>query len=163
MPGLRGDDDIFKAFEGLDKVPGSNRKRRELSELAKKRQSKILGESNGWDAEPIIKTIQGTEVEVFPIGSLAKALEKEVVTIRLWEKKGYIPQAPYRLRSKSLNGTKVKGNRVYTRELIEIAVEEFSLRGLLGSPRVEWNLYGELTDVLVARWRDSVQRLSKQS
>jgi hypothetical protein len=46
--------------------------------------------------------------------------------------------APYRLRSKSLNGKKVNGNRVHTRPLIEIAIEEFSRRGLLVFARVEW-------------------------
>lgn len=158
MPGLRGDAEFFKAFEGLDRVPGSKRPRREETELAKKRKAKVSGESNGWDSDPLIKLLRGKEVELFTIGALAQALEKEVVTIRLWEKKGYIPNAPYRLRSKSLNGNKVQGNRAYTRELIEIAIEEFSRRRLLGSARVEWNKYKELTDVLVERWRLSVQK-----
>lgn len=156
MPGLRGDDEILKAFEGLDRAPGSKQKRRDVSGLAEKRRAKILGESNGWDANPIIKTLQGVETEVFTIAALAAALEKQVVTIRLWEKKGYIPIAPYRLRSKNLNGKKVSGNRVYTRALIEITIEEFQRRGLLGSARVEWNQHVDLTDVLVKRWKASV-------
>jgi hypothetical protein len=90
---------------------------------------------------------------VFTISALATALEKQIVTIRLWEKKGYIPGAPYRLRSKSLNGKKVLGNRVYTRPLIEIAIEEFEARGLLGSARVEWNQHDDLTDAIVSRWK----------
>ena len=156
MPGLRGDDEILKAFEGLDRAPGSKQKRRDVSGLSEKRRAKILGESNGWDANPIIKTLQGVETEVFTIAALAAALEKQVVTIRLWEKKGYIPIAPYRLRSKSLNGKKVSGNRVYTRALIEIAVEEFERRGLLNSPRVEWSLHDDLTATLVSRWKEAV-------
>jgi hypothetical protein len=96
------------------------------------------------------------EIELFSIGALATALEKKVVTIRLWEKKGYIPLAPYRLRSKSLQGKKVNGNRVYTRILIEIAIEEFNKRGLLGSARVEWSQLSDLTEALVSRWRDAV-------
>lgn len=163
MPGLRGDDDILKAFEGLDRVPGSKQKRRELTPAAEKRRAKILGESNGWDASPIIKTLQGVETEVFTISALAEALEKKIVTIRLWEKKGYIPNAPYRLRSKSLNGQKVSGNRVYTRALIEIAIEEFQRRGLLGSARVEWSQHGDLTDTLVRRWRDTVSLESRKT
>lgn len=156
MPGLRSDDEILKAFEGLDKAPGSKQKRRDPSGLSEKRRAKILGESNGWDANPIIKTLQGVETEVFTIAALAAALEKQVVTIRLWEKKGYIPIAPYRLRSKNLNGKKVNGNRVYTRDLIEITIEEFQRRGLLGSARVEWNQHEDLTDTLVKRWKASV-------
>ena len=157
MPGMRSDEEILKAFEGLDRAPGSKKQRRASTPVADKRRSKAMTGSNGWDANPIIKTIRGVETEVFTIGALALALEKQIVTIRLWEKKGYIPGAPYRLRSKSLNGKKVNGNRVYTRELIEIAIEEFERRGLLNSPRVEWSLHGDLTDVLVERWRDAVQ------
>ena len=49
------------------------------------------------------------------------------------------------------------GNRVYTRVLIEITIEEFAKRGLLGSARVEWGLHPDLTDVLVKRWKDVLQ------
>jgi hypothetical protein len=152
----RGIDEVLKSFEGLDRIPGSKQKRREPNALSENRRSKALGESNGWDANPIIKTLKGVETEVFTIAALAAALEKQVVTIRLWEKKGYIPIAPYRLRSKSLNGKKVMGNRVYTRELIEITIEEFATRGLLGSARVEWSHLEELTDVLVKRWKEAL-------
>jgi hypothetical protein len=154
MVGMRSDADILKAFEGLDRAPGSKQKRREPTKVSEKRRKKALGESNGWDDNPIIKTLKGEQVEVFTIGSLAQALEKQIVTIRLWEKKGYIPIAPYRLRSKSLNGKKVNGNRVYTRELIEITIEEFTKRGLLGTARVEWKQHSDLTEVLVQRWKD---------
>jgi hypothetical protein len=158
MAGMRSDAEILKAFEGLDRVPGSKQKRREPTELANRRKAKALGESNGWDKDPIIKLIKGVETELFTIGALALALEKTVVTIRSWEKKGYIPSAPYRLRSKSLNGKKVNGNRVYTRVLIEIAIEEFNRRGLLGSARVEWNLHEDLTDVIVSRWKSELEK-----
>ncbi len=160
MPGLRSDEDILRAFEGLDKVPGSKKQRRDTTDASEKRRSRILGESNGWDANPILKTLQGKEVEVFTISAIADALEKKVVTIRLWEKKGYIPIAPYRLRSKTINGKKVNGNRVYTRDLIEITIEEFGKRGLLGSSRVEWNQLSDLTDTLVRRWREAMNRES---
>ena len=157
MPGLRSEKEILKAFEGLDRVPGSKKLRREPTEKAVKRKKQILGESNGWDENPITKLVKGVETELFTISALAQALEKEIVTIRLWEKKGYIPIAPYRLRSKSLKGNKVMGNRVYTRALIEITIEEFAKRGLLGSARVEWSLHPDLTDVLVKRWKDVLQ------
>lgn len=151
MPGIRGEDEILKAFEGLDYIPGSKQKRREVSESAKRRRST---ESNGWDANPTLKTLGGKEVEVFTIGALALALEKQIVTIRLWERKGYIPRAPYRLRSKTLKGQKTGGNRVYTRALIESAIEEFSKRGLLGTARIEWGQHEDLTDALVLRWKE---------
>lgn len=159
MPGLRSEKEILESFEGLDRVPGSKQKRREVTEVAEKRRKQALGESNGWDETPIIKTLKGVETEVFTVSALALALDKKIVTIRLWEKKGYIPIAPYRLRSKQLNGTKVNGNRVYTRELIEIAIEEFTVRGLINSPRVEWSKHGDLTNALVRRWKESLDKL----
>ena len=153
MAGMRSEKEILEAFEGLDRVPGSKQKRREPSEVSEKRRKQVFNESNGWDENPLIKLVKGVETELFTISALAQALEKEIVTIRLWEKKGYIPGAPYRLRSKSLNGKKVNGNRVYTRELIEIAIEEFAKRGLLGSARVEWKKHESLTEDIVRRWK----------
>jgi hypothetical protein len=160
MVGLRSDEEILRAFQGLDTAPGSKQKRRELTEASKKVRAKFLGESNGWDANPIIKTLHGEETEVFTISALAEALEKQVVTIRLWEKKGYIPIAPYRLRSKTLKGEKVNGNRVYTRKLIEIVLEEFTARGLLGSARVEWSQHSDLTATIARRWREEISSKS---
>ncbi len=157
MPGMRSEEEILKAFEGLDRAPGSKQARRESTPVADKRRKQAFGESNGWDENPIIKLVKGVETELFTVGALALALDKKIVTIRLWEKKGYIPLAPFRLRSKNLNGKKVLGNRVYTRELIEIAIEEFGKRNLLNSPRVEWSQHSDLTDALVLRWKDAVQ------
>jgi hypothetical protein len=151
MAGLRGDDEIEAAFADLEYIPGSKKKRRDPDPKVSRRKS---GESNGWDESPTIKTLGGKETEVFTIGALAQALEKTIVTIRLWERKGYIPRAPYRLRSKTLKGQKTGGNRVYTRNLIESAVEEFNKRGLLGTARVEWNQHEDLTDALLRRWKE---------
>jgi len=151
MAGLRGDDEILASFSDLEYLPGSKKKkRREIDPKVSRRKK---GESNGWDENPIIKSLGGVETEVFTIGALAHALEKTIVTIRLWERKGYIPRAPYRLRSKTLKGQKTGGNRVYTRALIESAIEEFSVRGLLGSARVEWGDHDDLTEALIRRWK----------
>jgi hypothetical protein len=158
MPGLRGDDEIFEAFKDLEYIPGSKQKRREPDTTVSRRSR---GESNGWDSNPIKKVLGGQETEVFTIGALAVALEKQIVTIRLWERKGYLPRAPYRLRSKTLKGQKTGGNRVYTRALIEAAIEEFSNRGLLGSARVEWSQHEDLTDALVKRWREITETESQ--
>lgn len=158
MVGMRSEAEILKAFEGLDTRPGSRHARVATNPITDKRRAKIMGEPEGWDHSPIIKTLGGKEVEFFTIGALATALEKEIVTIRYWERKGYIPTAPYRLRAKMLQGKKVNGNRVYTRELINITIEEFMNRGLLGTARVEWKRHDDLTTVLVDRWRESTKR-----
>ncbi|CAB4166952.1 hypothetical protein UFOVP964_51 [uncultured Caudovirales phage] len=150
MAGLRGQDEIDKAFAGLEYAPGSKKKRRDIDPKVSRRRT---GETNGWDANPIKKTLSGVETEVFTIGALAQALEKQIVTIRLWERKGYIPRAPYRLRAKTLGGKKTGGNRVYTRALIEATIDEFAKRGLIGSSRVEWNQHDDLTEALVSQWK----------
>lgn len=156
MTGIRSQEEILKAFEDLEYVPGSKQKRKDPTDLSKKRRAKILNESNGWDENPIKKILNGVETEMFTISALALALEKQIVTIRLWEKKGYIPASPYRLRSKILNEKKVSGNRVYTRELIEIAIEEFEKRNLLGSARVEWKKHEDLTKAIEKQWSEVV-------
>ena len=160
MPGLRGEDEIAAAFADLEYVPGSKRKRREADPKVSRKK---VGETNGWDEHPISKTLGGQDVEVFTISALAKALEKNIVTVRLWERKGYIPRAPYRLRSKTLNNSKTGGNRVYTRALIEVTIEEFSKRGLIGSDRVEWSQLKDLTDALVKRWKDITAKESQSA
>lgn len=157
MPGMRSEAEILKAFEGLDRVPGSKKPRRASTPEADAKRKKVIEGAEAWDLNPIVKIFQGKEVELFTISSLALALEKEIVTIRLWERKGFIPIAPYRLRSKNLNGKKVNGNRVYTRQIIEITIEEFAKRGLLGSARVEWSQHHDLTESLVERWKDALQ------
>jgi hypothetical protein len=158
MPGLRGEQDIIDAFKGLEYVPGSKRKRVDPTANAFK---PTVTESTGWDENPIRKMLNGQETEVFTIGALAAALGKQIVTVRLWERKGFIPLAPYRLRSKTLNGKKTGGNRVYTRPLIEAAIDEFARRGLIGSARIEWSQHEDLTDALVRRWKELTQQKSQ--
>lgn len=152
MAGLRSEDEILKSFEGLDRPPGSKQPRKALASPSKKSVKTV--DNSAWDANPIIKSFKGKDLEMFTVGAFAQALDKKIVTIRLWERKGYIPFAPFRLRSKQLNGEKVNGNRAYTRELIEIAIEEFERRGLLGSARVEWSKHPELPKVLAKRWKE---------
>lgn len=160
MAGLRSDDELEKAFADLEFFPGSKKKRRELDPKISRRKS---GESNGWDSNPIMKTLGGQETEVFTIGALAQALEKQIVTVRLWERKGYIPRAPYRLRAKTLKGQKTGGNRVYTRALIEATIDEFAKRGLIGTARVEWGQHEDLTEALVSRWTEITTTESRQA
>ena len=160
MAGLRGQDEIEKAFADLEYIPGSKKKRKEPDKKVSRRKP---DESNGWDHSPITKTLGGQETEVFTIGALAHALEKSIVSVRLWERKGYIPRAPYRLRSKTLKGQKTGGNRVYTRALIDSAIEEFAKRGLLGTARVEWSMHEDLTEALVSRWKEITEIESRKT
>lgn len=137
--------DIDAEFGTLSEFyPGSKRQRREAPPVA---------ETLSWDGTPIVKRMGGKDVEFFMIGALAQALGKSTVTIRLWERKAYIPRSPYRLPSHTNKaGKEVPGKRVFTRDLINIAVEEFAARDLLGSARVEWKHHADLTIALYERW-----------
>lgn len=144
-------DDVFADLD--DFYPGSKRKRREHDPAVSVRWI----EEDAWDAKPIVKSYNGVETEFFYPGALAKALGKTSVTIRLWERNSHIPKAPFRLPGYVRAGKEVPGKRVYTRELVEIAVEEFDKRGLLGADRVEWKKHRDLTIALYERWSAAIE------
>jgi len=70
----------------------------------------------------------------------------------LWERKGYIPRAPYRLKSVIVDGVKKPGWRMYSRAIIETTIESFQSRELLGAPRVDWNRHPDLSIELMEKW-----------
>lgn len=90
--------------------------------------------------------INGADVELFTIGELARALGKKPVTIRMWEREGWIPRATYRTptpRGRQIPDRQSKGRRLYSREQVEFlanAVYSFSL-GERTSPH--WDKFRE--------------------
>lgn len=144
-------DEVDALFEDLY-YPGSKRKRRPAPEP--------VADEDRWDANPIVKVrSNGERTEFFLPGALAQALGRSTVTIRTWERHGYIPAAPFRLPGYTdARGKKHPGKRVYTRPLIEIAVEEFAARDLLGAKRVEWKLHDDLTIALIERWNTALEK-----
>lgn len=108
-----------------------------------------------WDASPIIRTVRGKEMEFFGISSMAAALGRSIVSVRLWERKGYIPRAPYRLPDHSGG----KGNRLYTRAIIKATMREFEKVGVLDpGTRIRWATdHKNLTIRLVERWSALVE------
>jgi hypothetical protein len=127
-------DELFSAAD--EYYPGSKRKRRDTE---KKTRSDL--EIKSWDSRPYVKPLpNGKDIELFTLGALAEALGRPIITVRHWTKEGYIPQAPYRLPAKEdKNGTLRKGRRLYSRAMIEAAVEIFDKNGLLDLIRVEWS------------------------
>jgi hypothetical protein len=147
------DDSIEELFRSLDEFyPGSKKKRRPINPEVerKKRQAKDL---EAWDAKPQIKTLgSGNKVELFSAGTFGNALGRPLVTIRLWERKGYIPRAPYRLKSIIVDGKKKPGWRMYSRAMIESAIESFQSRGLLEAPRIDWDRHPDLSLEIYENW-----------
>lgn len=93
-------------------------------------------------------------MEFFSIGAFAAALNRPVVTVRLWERQGRIPMAPYRMPDHKGG----KGDRLYTRAVIETTRMVFAEFGVLDPPRsIRWmSTHEDLTPTLVARWEQAV-------
>lgn len=142
-------DNLFKSLD--DYYPGSKKKRRAVNPNAKPK--KVVQEGS-WDENPQVKTLpNGNVVELYSAGSLCQALGRPIVTLRLWERKGYIPRAPYRLKSIIVDGVKKPGWRMYSKAMIEETVRIFNSRGLLESPRIDWNRYPDMSIELAESWK----------
>jgi hypothetical protein len=144
------DDYIENSFADLDVYyPGSKRKRRE--------PAKSEVEPNlDWDAKPYKKTLpNGKDVDMFTIGAIANALGRPLITVRAWIKEGYLPASPYRLPTKkNVKGEDHLGRRLYTRPMIEAAVELFGKHGLLNVKRIEWSNHQQLSADIAEAWNN---------
>lgn len=149
---MTNEDPVNRLFSELDNYyPGSKKKRRPLNPQAKKPK---IQEEGSWDANPQVKTLpNGSVVELFSAGAFALALGRPLVTVRLWERKGYIPRAPYRLKSMLVDGVKKPGWRMYSRDMVESTIKAFEARGLMEAPRIDWNRYSELSIELMETWK----------
>jgi hypothetical protein len=145
-------DEVDKFLADLDEFyPGSKRKRRALEPGIAPKKPAQLG---SWDANPQVKNLpNGKTVELYSVGSLCQALGRPIVTVRLWERKGYIPRAPYRLKSMVVDGVKKPGWRMYSKSMIEATIKCFQDRGLIGAPRVDWNKHPDLSIELMESWK----------
>lgn len=143
-------DYIEDSFADLDIFyPGSKRKRRETP------KPEVQPEA-GWDAKSYKKTLpNGKDVEMFTIGALASALGRPLITVRAWIKEGYLPASPYRLPTKkNVNGEDHMGRRLYSRPMVESAVELFNKVGLLHKKRIDWSLHQQLSQDIAETWRN---------
>jgi len=147
-------EDFMEQFAELDTYyPGSKRKRREAL------PPEVVPDEN-WDAKPYKKYINGVEVEMFTIGAFAGAVGRPVITVRKWMREGHVPQSFYRLPTKKdKNGEEHKGRRLYTRAMIDSAVEIFTRNGLMNKSRIDWtqhrSVYKELNETWQKLLRDN--------
>lgn len=145
------DDFIDSLFSEVDEYyPGSKRKRRPAEPV----KAKASLDLQDWDTKSYSKTMpNGQDMEMFTIGALALALGRPIITIRDWTKKGYLPSAPYRLPAKpDKNGDTHQGRRLYSRRMIESAIEIFDKAGLLDKVRVEWSNHQQVSQELAETW-----------
>jgi hypothetical protein len=129
------------------------------SHLTKKSGIKVMRAIELFDPDTwgkaTIKQVGGRDVALYTIGALAKALDRPLVTIRMWESHGYIPIAPFHADHVPGKGG-TTGRRYYPKEAIVAALEEFHSRGLLGTRRIEWSEFPDLPVALADRWRKIV-------
>lgn len=145
-------------FKGLNEYyPGSKKKRREPDAKPPRAQRPDPSE---WDAVSYTKKVNGKAVEFFTIGALAKALGKSEASIRLWQSKGYLPNTPYRLPAREVNGRTIAGRRLFTRSMIESAITSFAKRDLIDTPRVEWKHHKDLSIEVLEAWKQIQDNLS---
>jgi len=147
---MTDEDYIEKAFADLyEYYPGSKKKRK--PPVQKEPEIKV---SLDWDTNPTKRTLpNGTDVDMFMIGALAAALGRPIITIRTWIKEGYLPSAPYRLPvKKDINGKDHLGKRLYSRAMIEAAVELFRKFGVLEVKRIDWSQHRNLSNEIAEAW-----------
>jgi len=142
-------EDLFdQLFPGLDEYyPNSKRKRKPY--IAKK----DLVDSS-WEDDFYLKTLpNGTQVKMYTIGTLSKALSRPTKTVRFWIEKGYFPASPYRLPDTvGSNGKVYQGRRLYTKAMVESAIEVLVNAGLFGSIRIDWRIHRNLSDKIAEAW-----------
>jgi hypothetical protein len=121
-------DAVLQAFDeaGVESdipLPGGRPRRKRPDEVQAERHRA----ETQWDAHPRVYTSNGEDQEYFPISALAMALDRRVVTLYSWERKGWLPDAQFR----SPRVDDVPGHRLYTRRFIEGLIKIAKEEGLL--------------------------------
>jgi hypothetical protein len=132
--------DTFSSLQD-EYYPGSKQKRRESKEVRLERRAderRAARDEEGWDAHPKFVTLTDPvtgekrhDVEMFPIGCLAKAMGRQSNTMRTWIRRGWIPKARY--ATKPVVGSRGDaGRRLWTRAQIEGIAKIAAEEGLIG-------------------------------
>lgn len=77
--------------------------------------------------KPVMMTDRGVLTEFYTVGQLAAALHRSSVTVRKWERLGYIPIATFRTAGQ----VRQKARRLYSRAQLEIIVSIAYDEGLM--------------------------------
>lgn len=107
-----------------DFYPGSNRKVKQYNSAV---YQPVVEEEPLDLGKPQIFLSGGQPIELFGVGALAKALNRQSVTIRKWETENVIPISPFVSKSKDPRGQR----RLYTKAQIEGLRDAAREEGLL--------------------------------
>jgi hypothetical protein len=130
--------DILEVFNSLPDYPGKKKpKNRPLAR----------GEVSAVSHDPLegipkkSLTIKGEAKDFYTVGGLAQAVERTALTVRKWERNGWIPAPTYRSSKPSGHenvNTKQKGYRLYSREQVLLVHKALEINGLLGPRNRSW-------------------------
>ena len=144
------DDFIDDTFADLNKFyPGSKRKRREPISYIKDNIDKT------WEDEFFLKNLpNGKTVKMYTLGTLAKAINRSVKTLRYWIDHNQLPASPYRLPDTvGSNGKTYAGRRLYTKAMVDATIDIFAEARLLEVNRIDWITHRDLSDKIAEAWR----------
>ena len=119
------------------KTPPKNRKSSKSRPLAEEELNGAIGK---------IFRIKGEDVELFTVGELAKAINRRPVTVREWERRGWIPKSNYRTpapRREQIPGKPTKGRRLYTRDQVEFLAQAVASFSLEQTSHPDWHRFRE--------------------
>lgn len=129
--------DVLDLFGDLPDYPGKKKpKNRPL-----KREEKSAVDDPFRGVPKKVATIGGVQRELYTVGSVAKVIGRSAVTLRKWERKGWIPAPTYRTSKASgaeLLNTDRKGYRLYSREQVEVLLTALDQNNLMGDRNSAW-------------------------
>lgn len=109
-------------------------------------KSRPLAEEELNGARGKVYRIKGEDIELFTVGELARAIGRRPVTVREWERRGWIPKSNYRTpapKAPQIPGKPAKGRRLYTRDQVEFLVKAVSSFSLEQSNHPDWVRFRE--------------------
>ena len=113
--------------------PGSTKAIVRHPNRAEEPRRHAVGDDPEWDAKPRVSDTADGPTEFFTLGQLAKALGRESVTIRKWEREGVIPKAQFQVPGR--NDDPRGRRRLYTRAQVEGIVRIAAEEGLHANTR----------------------------
>ncbi len=123
--------DFFHALETRKRPPKAEDKDQRTYPGSTPPRNQVLdtGEESWLNRLPFHEfDVGGVTQKFYTIGALASALGKQPVTIRSWERKGWLPKAKFRTpppRGEQLPNKTTKGRRLYSQEQVVFLAEAY--------------------------------------
>jgi hypothetical protein len=130
--------DVLDVFGDLPDFPGKKQpKNRPEAQL---QSSILIDRYNGAKGKDYV--INGVTQTFYSIGEVSKALGKKPVTLRMWERKGWIPKTSFRTptpKSEQIPGKVLKGRRLYSQEQLDTLIDGVERFGILEYYSGDWD------------------------